>query len=86
MTRSSQQSLTYIDPVCLMNVPENDNSSRYTYQFRTYYFCADSCREAFMADPRKYLDAKPAKREGWWARYLDRLNKATGGKPPKCCD
>lgn len=26
-----------------------------------------------------------APKKGWWRRYLDRLNKATDGKPPKCC-
>ena len=85
MTRSSQQSLEYIDPVCMMKVRGGDNSLRHTHQLRTYYFCADSCRKAFIADPEKYLDPKPAKRKGLWGRYLDRLNKATDGKPPKCC-
>jgi uncharacterized membrane protein len=28
--------------------------------------------------------SNPFKRKGLWGRYLDRLNKATGGKPP-CC-
>jgi YHS domain-containing protein len=85
MTRSSQASLTYIDPVCLMKVSGDDNASRYTYKYRTYYFCADSCRKAFIDNPQKYLDAKPEKRKGWWVRYLARLNKTTDGKPQKCC-
>jgi hypothetical protein len=34
--------------------------------------------------PYKYLQVKPGKRKGLWRRYLDRLNKATGGRPP-CC-
>ncbi|MEW5733599.1 MAG: hypothetical protein AB1921_02025 [Thermodesulfobacteriota bacterium] len=25
------------------------------------------------------------KAKGWWSRYLARLQKATGGVPPKCC-
>jgi len=45
----------------------------------------ESCRKAFEANPDNYLEAKPKKRKGWWGRYLERLNKATGGTPPKCC-
>jgi len=30
------------------------------YDGKTYYFCADSCREKFEADPKKYT--------GKWAR------------------
>jgi YHS domain-containing protein len=26
-----------------------------TYQHKTYYFCAGACREAFEADPEKYI-------------------------------
>ena len=85
MTRSSQASLTYIDPVCLMKVSGDDNANRYTYKSRTYYFCAESCRKAFIDNPQKYLDAKPAERKGLWARYLARLNKTTDGKAQKCC-
>ena len=40
---------------------------------------------SIMADPDKYLDRKEPKKKGFWGRYLDRLNKATGGKPPSCC-
>ena len=35
--------------------------------------------------PEKYLKSGPTKRKGIWGRYLERLNKATGGKPPSCC-
>jgi YHS domain-containing protein len=49
-----------------------------------YYFCAEACRKAFEVDPEKYLGAKTSKRKGWWGRYLDRLEKATGGRAPQC--
>jgi YHS domain-containing protein len=74
----------FIDPVCLMKVPSSKKDLMFTYQMRTYYFCAESCRRAFELNPYKYLAQKSPKRKGWWGRYLDRLNKATGGKPP-CC-
>lgn len=74
----------FIDPVCHMKIAERANLPSYTFQSETYHFCAEACRIAFIADPEKYLKSKPKKRKGFWGRYLDRINKATGGKPP-CC-
>jgi YHS domain-containing protein len=75
----------FIDPVCHMKVTKGSTVPSLNFHDDTYYFCAEGCREAFMADPDKYLGAKATKKKGLWARYLDRLNKATGGKPPSCC-
>lgn len=74
----------YIDPVCRMKVARGGNVPSFTFKSETYHFCADTCRKDFVADPQKYLTAKSTKRKGLWDRYLDRLNRATGGKPP-CC-
>jgi len=74
----------YVDPVCHMKVTKDEKVSNFSFRSNTYYFCAEACRDAFISDPSKYLEAKPTKRKGWWGRYLDRLNKITGGKPP-CC-
>lgn len=73
-----------VDPVCKITVATDSKVLPFTFRSEAYYFCADSCRKAFVAAPQRYVDAQPAKRKGWWGRYLDRLNKATGGKPP-CC-
>ncbi len=74
----------FIDPVCLMKVDSENKALMFTHQMRTYYFCAESCRKAFEGNPGKYLSTKPPKRKGLWGRYLERLNKATGGKSPQC--
>jgi len=65
----------FIDPVCLKAVPQGKFHRMFTYQFRTYYFCTKSCREAFMTDPEKYVrpESKSQKREK--RRYLQRLKK-----------
>ena len=83
MTTSNAEH-NFVDPVCRMKVAKSSKMPSFVFESETYHFCADSCREAFMADPEKYLKAKTTKRKGLWGRYLDRLNKATGGKPP-CC-
>jgi YHS domain-containing protein len=73
-----------IDPVCQMEVTRDKHVPGVTLGSVIYHFCANSCRKAFMADPDKYLKTKPLKPKGFWGRYLDKVKKATGGKPP-CC-
>lgn len=80
----SQFSNKQIDPVCLMEV-HNDKIPVVSYHSQTYHFCSEACRKTFSSDPEKYLHSKAGKRKGWWGRYLERLNKTTGGKPPQCC-
>lgn len=70
-----------IDPVCGMTVDPATSAITATLDGKTYYFCAEGCRRSFEADPCRYL--KP-KRKGLWGRYMDRLQKATGGKTMKC--
>lgn len=73
-----------IDPVCRMKVGMDGSVPPFFYRDTTYYFCAPACREAFVSDPNRYLGHEKEKKKGIWARYLERVNKATGGKPP-CC-
>jgi len=84
MKKSTTLTEIFIDPVCFMKVSPDKRDFMLTYKMRTYYFCAEGCRKAFEANPDKYLEPKPTKRKGWWGRYLERLNKATGGKSQKC--
>ncbi len=84
MEKSTPLSDAIIDPVCAMKVNPQHMEHTFPYRNHTYYFCAEGCRKTFEADPEKYLGTKPAKRKGWWGRYLDRLNKATGGRPQHC--
>ena len=73
-----------VDPVCGMAVSAGKTDILTTIKGQTYYFCAEGCREAFDKDPQKFLDPKPKKRKGIWGRYMDRLQKATGGRAQKC--
>jgi YHS domain-containing protein len=75
-----------IDPVCGMKVSPGETKRVALYQGHSYWFCANGCRAAFEANPKKYLDGK--KRKGWFRRYMDRLRKANeqefGASGPKC--
>lgn len=80
MERPSTTTKSFIDPVCGMKVASSSTCLA-TYKRERYYFCADACRKAFEANPQKYIETK---HKSWWKRYLERVKKATEGKPPKC--
>ena len=44
------------DPVCKMTVDAAaPPGGKHEHDGETYYFCAPGCREAFAADPKRYL-------------------------------
>lgn len=48
------------DPVCGMEVDENQVKHQVQYMNKTYYFCAQRCKASFEEDPEKYLKALQA--------------------------
>ena len=44
-----------IDPVCGMDVAEDQAAATSEYQGRTYYFCSEECKVTFDEDPEIYL-------------------------------
>ena len=48
------------DPVCGMSVDPATAQHRAEHAGETYVFCGRGCREKFVADPAKYLSARPA--------------------------
>ena len=84
MNKQKNTTQKVIDPVCGMAVVADMNDILTTIRGQTYYFCAEGCRQAFEENPQKFLDSKRTKRKGVWGRYMDRLQKATGGKAQKC--
>ena len=74
-----------IDPVCHINVSAQQNALTTLWAGRTVYFCSAACKAQFMLNPTQYFETVEPKRMGFWQKYLQRLNKATGGKPPSCC-
>ena len=84
MNKQKNTTQKVIDPVCGMAVVADMNDILTTIRGQTYYFCAEGCRQAFVENPQKFLDSKRTKRKGIWGRYMDRLQKATGGRAQKC--
>lgn len=44
-----------IDPVCGMSLDKESARAQASINGHTYYFCANGCREEFMADPAPFL-------------------------------
>lgn len=54
MKRPSEER-SFKDPVCGMEVSRKTATEEFVYQGKAYYFCANVCRQAFEAEPEKYL-------------------------------
>ena len=46
------------DPVCGMSIEPATARHQFEHAGHTYYFCCARCREKFIADPARYLDAQ----------------------------
>jgi len=49
---------THKDPVCGMLLNQHTAAHELRYQGKTYYFCAAVCRDAFEADPERFLSRR----------------------------
>ena len=84
MDLSTNNKKTVIDPVCGMEVVPGAKKIITNVDGATYYFCAEGCRQSFEENPQQFLNPRPAKKKGIWGRYLERLEKASGGRAMKC--
>jgi YHS domain-containing protein len=55
-----QQQTLVTDPVCGMRIRRSLVAAEQEYRGVTYFFCAERCREKFVADPQNYVSAEPA--------------------------
>ena len=46
------------DPVCAMEVDPNAGKPHALHDGHTYHFCADRCREKFVATPEQYIESE----------------------------
>jgi YHS domain-containing protein len=44
------------DPVCGMQVSEQQAAGKSEYQGETYYFCSPSCKQQFDQNPGRYAN------------------------------
>ena len=44
------------DPICNMEVDEQNAAGQSQYQGKTYYFCSEGCKEEFDQNPQQYAN------------------------------
>ena len=47
-----------LDPVCGMKIDRGGATATSEYKNKTYYFCAEGCKEQFDKSPEEYLEEK----------------------------
>ena len=47
--------MTHIDPVCGMQVNQQNAAGRSAHQGKTFYFCSEDCKKQFDQDPEPYV-------------------------------
>lgn len=56
---------TYTDPVCGMQVNDQQAAAQSQHQGQSYYFCSDGCKNKFDQNPQQYTSkAGEAQRGG----------------------
>ena len=49
-----------IDPVCKMEINENDAAGHTEYGGEDYYFCSRACEEKFTHNPSEFVEEEAA--------------------------
>jgi YHS domain-containing protein len=53
--KGKEAAMTAVDPICKMEVKIEEGSIQAEHEGKTFYFCAEHCKETFLKDPGKYL-------------------------------
>jgi|GEM_PF-546914 len=73
------------DPVCGMEVAEENAQHQLHHQHEVFYFCCAACKESYS---RRLGIIPPAAKKSWFGRLLEKIASANnsdfGGSPPKC--
>lgn len=48
----------HTDLVCGMEVTEENAACSFEYQGKTYYFCAEACRDQFAQNPEEHISRR----------------------------
>jgi Cu+-exporting ATPase len=83
--------MSHIDPVCGMDVEEEDSVGTVPHDGVTYYFCAESCLERFRDNPSEFLSGArgsappPATGDGEAVQYICPMDPEVVSDTPGAC-
>jgi YHS domain-containing protein len=46
-----------VDPVCGMEINEQNSAISATYSGKTFHFCSEECKQQFQQNPEQYAEA-----------------------------
>jgi len=52
--------MSVVDPVCGMELEDDEIVAESEYRGKMYYFCSDECADEFESQPQKYAGAVAA--------------------------
>ena len=84
MSLADAKSALSKDPVCGMTVDPATAKHKAEHAGATYYFCSAGCREKFVAEPERYLDAEGAVAGRAHRERLQRENPAPSSAVYTC--
>lgn len=58
LAQQAQTDETVFCPVSGKTMKKSEAKASYEYKGKTYYFCCDNCKEAFLKNPEKYAQKK----------------------------
>ncbi|MFN8063944.1 MAG: heavy metal translocating P-type ATPase [Vicinamibacterales bacterium] len=83
--------MTHVDPVCKMEIEEEDSVGTHVHEGVTYYFCAEVCLERFREHPDQYLGDEayvpppPEVGEGEKVQYICPMDPEVISDGPGAC-
>ncbi len=71
-------------PVSGKEIKKSEAKATYEYEGKTYYFCGEKCKEAFIENPEKYIQKKTEMREVYTCPMHPDVMSDKPGKCPQC--
>lgn len=71
-------------PVSREVIKKSEAKATYEYEGKTYYFCSERCKEAFIENPEKYTQKKAEMKEVYTCPMHPDVKSDKPGKCPQC--
>lgn len=71
-------------PVSGKEIKKSEAKATYEYEGKTYYFCSEKCKEAFIKNPEKYTQEKAEMKEVYTCPMHPEVKADKPGKCPQC--
>jgi YHS domain-containing protein len=81
---AQQAEETVVCPVSGKEIKKSEAKITYEYTGKTYYFCCEKCKEAFIENPEKYTQKKAEAKTVYTCPMHPEVKSDKPGKCPEC--